>query len=315
MNVFQNIKKQTFYTALFLCLGVVTASQACDLCGCTTSSGSSSFGDLSTSNFVGVRYIHQDFESRDGIFSNSPKSEETFHTYQLWGRVPLSKNIYVSAIVPFQDLYRHFDDRTEHIHGLGDINIMGWYQLNFYKKQKRDSLVFANRELSGHGLNFGLGMKLPTGEFEEQLTDRVNPGFQVGTGSWDMVATVLYSYKKKNLGVGASLAYYLKTENENDYKFGNQFSSAANVFYDVNLKTTTLRPFLGVSGDVYESIEQYGETLADTNGHIIYGSLGAEVSKNKFILGLKYTLPIAQDLFGGDVNSQQQYSLYLNYSL
>lgn len=315
MTVFQNIKKHTLFIVLALCLGLTSSLKACDLCSCSSSSASSGFGDLSSSNFIGLRYIQQGYKSKDGIFENSPQSEETFHTYQLWGRIPLSDKFYVSAIVPYQDLYRHFDDRVEHINGLGDVNVMGWYQLIFYKKQKNDSLVFANKELSGHGLNFGLGMKLPTGEFEEQLTDRVNPGFQVGTGSWDVLATVLYSYKKKNLGVGASLAYYFKTENKNDYKFGNQFSSAANVFYSMSLKTIILKPFIGVSGDIYENIEQYGETLANTDGHIFNGSLGTEVSKEKFVLGVKYTLPIAQDLFEGNVNFQQQYALYLNYSL
>ncbi|NJX16714.1 hypothetical protein [Tamlana crocina] len=132
----------------------------CDLCGCSTSSGSFGFGSLKNSNFVGLRYIYQNFKSKDGIFNNSPSSEESFNTYQLWARVPVAKNFYLSSIVPYQDLHRKFEDRTEHINGLGDMNVVGWYQITFYKKQKKDEVVFSTeRKPSGHRLQIGVGAK------------------------------------------------------------------------------------------------------------------------------------------------------------
>ncbi len=292
----------------------------CDLCGCSTSSGSSGFGTLDNLSFVGLRYMYQDYESRDGIFSNSPTSQEQFNTYQVWGRIPVNEAFSLNLIVPYQDLYRNFEDRTEHINGLGDVTVLGWYQLKFFKKHKAHDEVDFNheaeeRELSAHRLNLGMGLKLPTGEFEERLTDRINPGFQVGTGSLDAVFSVMHSYSKNKLGVNTSATYYLKTENKNEYRFGNQFSFSSNMHYNLPLKKSAFSPFLGVSGDVYDAIKQFGEDLPDTNGTIVNGTFGTEFMISKFIVGANYTIPLSQNLFGDNVTSKKRVMLYLNYIL
>lgn len=327
INVFQNFKLKTILVGLLYLAFPLQHHAAiipshvhsplkvfCDLCGCSTSSGSSGFGTLDNLSFVGLRYIYQDYESRDGIFSNSPTSKERFNTYQVWARVPVNDKLYFNAIVPYQDLYRNFEDRTEHINGLGDITVIGWYQLTFSKSKKTDEVDF-NREVSPHRLNVGLGLKLPTGEFEDMLTDRINPGFQVGTGSLDAMFSLLHSYSKNKLGVNTTATYYLKTENKNEYRFGNQFSFSSNVYYNMPLKNSAFSPFLGISGDVYNSIKQFNEALPDTNGHIVNGAFGTEFMISKFILGANYTFPIQQDLFGENVTSKNRIMLYLNYVL
>lgn len=288
----------------------------CDLCGCSTSSGTFGFGSLKNANFVGVRYIYQNFESKDGIFDNSPISKERFNTYQVWGRVPVSEKIYVSSIIPYQDLYRHFEDRTEHINGIGDMNVIGWYQWTFYKKQAAGDVVFSTkREPSGHKIQFGMGVKLPTGAFEEALTDRVNPGFQVGTGSWDGIFAVNYLYSGAKIGVNTTATYYAKTANKNDYRFGNQFSYASNVYYSIPKTTFIAMPFVGLSGDIYDSIEQFGEVVPETDGNSLSGTIGSEVVFNRFTLGANYTFPIQQNLFGDNVHAKNKIAVYMNFTL
>lgn len=335
INAFLNFKVKTFLLGL-LALFCSLQSHAitipphehsplkvfCDLCGCSTSSGSSGFGTLDNLSFVGLRYIYQDYQSKDGIFVNSPTSQERFNTYQVWGRVPVNDKLYFNAIVPYQDLYREFQDRTEHINGLGDITVIGWYQLKFYKKHKAHEVDFNHvegegeeRKLSGHRLNLGIGVKLPTGEFENRLTDRINPGFQVGTGSLDGVFSVMHSYSKNKLGINTSATYYLKTENKNEYRFGNQFSFSSNVYYNLPLEKSAFSPFLGISGDIYNSIKQFNEALPETDGNIINGAFGTEFMIDKFILGANYTFPISQNLFGDNVTSKNRLMVYLNYVL
>lgn len=316
MNVFQNINKTTIL--LLWASFIFSNAFGCDLCSCTTSNGSSGFGNLNMSSFIGLRYTNQSYESLDGIFSNSPKSEENFNTYQIWAKIPVCKSFYLSTIIPYQDFTRKFIDRTEHIEGLGDITVMGWYKINFYKKPKEEKGKFYNnqKERSGHSLNIGLGIKAPTGQFEEELTGSVNPGFQVGTGSWDFISTLVYSFFLKKIGFNASSAYYLKSKNKNEYQFGNQFSYNITSFYNQNLSIASkISPFIGISGDIYENIKQYNETIANTEGTIFNGSLGSEVSYRKFQLGAKFTFPIKQDLFNGNVESKNRLSLYLNYNL
>ncbi len=333
INVFQNIKIKTILVGLLSLVGTLQSQATtipphihsplnvfCDLCGCSTSSGSSGFGTLDNLSFVGLRYMYQDYESRDGIFSNSPKSQEHFNTYQVWGRIPVNESFSFNVIVPYQDLYRDFQDRTEHINGLGDVTILGWYQLKFFKKHKAHEGDGTHeeeeaKEVSPHRLNFGVGLKLPTGEFQEKLTDRINPGFQVGTGSLDAIFSIMHSYSKNRLGLNTSATYYLKTENKNDYRFGNRFSFSSNIHYNLPLKASAFSPFVGISGDVYNAIKQFGEVLPDTSGQIVDGTFGTEFMISKFIVGANYTFPISQDLFGDNVTSKKRVMLYLNYVL
>ncbi len=331
---FQNIKKISVLAVAFvLNIGVMEAreidppfgvhehvfeplSVMCDLCGCSTSSGSFGFGTLSNANFVGIRYIYQNFESKDGIFSNSPITKETFNTYQLWAQLPINNAFYVSVNVPYQDLNREYSEgNNENLNGLGDSSVMGWYKLQFYKKES-DSLTFnTERIASGHSLQFGVGAKLPTGKFEEALADNVNPGFQVGTGSVDGVFAVGYNYGTNKFGVNTLMTYYVKGENKNDYQFGNQFSYSANFFTTFPKETYNIMPFIGISGDIYDKITQYGETLADTDGKILSGTIGSEFAIEKFIFGANYTAPLSQDLFGGNVKSKNRFSIYVNFAL
>lgn len=324
MNVSQNFKITTItflaitifsFKSAYACLHSHFYNFDCDLCGCTTSSGSSGFGTLGNISFVGLRYIYQDFESRDGIFNNSPLSEEQFNTYQLWSKIPINDKIYINAIVPYQDLYRKTNQATEHINGLGDVTVMGWYQFQFFKKRTDYVQFNTDKEVSNHKLNVGFGLKLPTGEFEEQLTDRINPGFQVGTGSLDVILSLMHIYTKERFGVNTTVSYYFKNENKNDYRFGNQLSYASNLFYNVPFKQSALNPFVGLSGDVYDSIEQFSETLAETDGYVVSGTLGTEFMIDKFVIGANYTFPISQDLFGGNVKAQNRFSIFVNYVL
>lgn len=290
----------------------------CDLCGCSTSSGSFGFGTLSNANFIGLRYIYQNFESRNGIFENSPKSEELFNTYQLWAQLPINDNFFVTANVPYQDLTRKFQGSKENLNGLGDISAIGWYKIQFYKKQKTDGSTVdfnATKEPSGHSLQFGLGVKFPTGKFEEALADNVNPGFQVGTGSVDGIFSLGYNYGSDKIGINTLMSYYLKGENKNEYQFGNQFSYSVNVYTVFPTNSMNIMPFAGLSGDVYDSITQYGETLQDTDGDILNASFGSELAIEKFIFGASYTLPIQQNLFGDNVESKQRISIYVNFAL
>lgn len=325
IKILQNIKLITALAFLFIISTAQAAGcppwmpeEECDLCGCTTSGGNFGYGTLGNTNFVGVRYIYQQFESRDGIFDNSPMSEENFNTYQLWTKIPVYKNTYVTATIPYQDLYRKFEDRTEHINGLGDISVLGWYKIKFNKKQESNdrALGFMSEpEFTGHSIEIGAGLKLPTGEFEEVLADAVNPGFQVGTGSTDVLLSLAYSYSKDRFGANATTSYYVKGTNDNEYRFGNQFSYNANVFYGFPINMTMLTPFVGVSGDFYDQIEQYGDKIPDTDGYSFVGTLGAEYSFKRFVVGANYGLPIKQELFGGDVEQKNRLLLYFNYTL
>jgi len=101
----------------------------CDACGCSANGGSMGFSSMLNNNFVGIRYIHQSYKSRDGVFNNSPWIDENFNTAQIWTRIPLGKRIEVMGLVPYHFNNREKTTGKEGIDGLGDITVMGFYTL------------------------------------------------------------------------------------------------------------------------------------------------------------------------------------------
>lgn len=278
----------------------------CDACGCSANGGSMGFSSMLNNNFVGIRYIHQSYKSRDGVFNNSPWIDENFNTAQIWTRIPLGKRIEVMGLVPY-----HFNNREkatgkEGIDGIGDITVMGFYTL-FGTRMDSAAVV--------HKFQLGAGVKAPTGKYDSANNGSINPSFQLGTGSWDYMLASEYTVKKNNLGINAILNYIFKTENEKNYQFGNQFNYAATLFYSAKIDNLNVVPQLGLAGEKYEDNKDHGENVPLTAGDILFGKMGVEVGFKKLSLGLNTMLPINQNLTGGRVEANYRWSVNLNYSL
>ena len=279
----------------------------CDACGCAASGGSMGFSSMLNSNFVGVRYFNQSYTSRDGIFANSPWIDESFNTVQVWARIPVTPKIQLAALIPYQFHERALTTGTENIQGLGDISVIATYSV--YQTEK-DSTLFT------HNLQVGVGVKIPTGKFNEaNNSGSVNQSFQVGTGSFDYLFVTEYVIKKKDLGLNAMLNYTLKTENKKNYQYGNQLNYGSALFYLLDFDTVKLMPQLGIAGEVYESNKQYGNVLPDTSGAILFSKFGLEAGKDKFSIGINAMFPINQNLSSGRIEANYRWSVNLNYTL
>ncbi|RXG29205.1 transporter family protein [Leeuwenhoekiella marinoflava] len=287
----------------------------CDFCGCGSTGGGMGYGTVGNENFVGLRYIYQRYQSRDGIFNNSPWVEENFNTLQLWGKIPITEKLSVTAIVPYHFHHRNFVDRTsQDINGLGDVSVLAFYALitpvpnGLYENQITKYK---------HSLEVGGGVKLPTGEYKRSNNEgSVNPSFQVGTGSLDYILAANYSVGYENWGLGLMTNYTFKTENKKDYHFGDQFTYGINLSKVYNtLKIDKIIPFIGLAGEVYSENESYGLPVADTEGNVLFGRLGAEVSLKKLSAGVNLMLPVSQDLNDGKVEAKYRLGLHFNYML
>ena len=278
----------------------------CDACGCSASGGSMGFASMLNTNFVGIRYFNQSYKSTDGLYSNSPWYIENFNTIQVWARFPVIKNFQVSALLPYHFHNRETASGKQSISGIGDATILGMYKI--YQTHK-DSTVLV------HTLQLGGGVKIPFGKFDQANNGSVNPSYQVGTGSWDFLLATEYVVKRKQFGLNTMLNYVIKTENEKQYRFGNQFNYATTFFYLYEKDKYSIAPQLGFAGEVYEDNYQLGQKVRNTAGDIFMGKLGFEIGKDKFSLGANVMLPIQQNLTGGNVEANYRWSLNLNYSL
>ena len=278
----------------------------CDACGCSASGGGMGFSSMLDQNFVGLRYFHQSYSSRDGVFNNSPWVDENFNTVQIWARVPVAKNFQVSALVPYHFHNREPSTGRQSLDGMGDITVLGLYTV--YQTHK-DSTVFV------HTLQAGGGIKAPTGEYNSTNNGSINPSFQLGTGSWDYLLAAEYVIKHKQWGLNNMLNYTFKTENKEEYQFGNQFNYGSTLFYVWERSNITIVPQAGIAGEVYAANRQYGEDVPYTKGDILFGRAGIEAGMGKFSVGVNGMLPINQTLTGGRVEANYRWSVNLNYSL
>jgi hypothetical protein len=278
----------------------------CDACGCSASGGSMGFASMLNSNFIGIRYFNQNYKSTDGLYSNSLWYTENFNTTQVWARIPVKENFQVSVLIPYHSHNRATAIGNQAISGLGDITLLVMYSL--YQTHKDSTFLV-------HTLQMGGGLKMPTGTFNEANSGTVNPSFQLGTGSWDYLLATEYIVRRKQFGLSAMLNYVIKTENQKNYRFGNQLNYAATFFYLYEKDTFSFAPQLGIAGETYESNYQHGQKLPKTAGNALFGKLGFEVGRNAFSLGANAMLPIQQNLTGGNVEANYRWSINLNYSL
>jgi hypothetical protein len=283
-----------------------TLLEDCDACGCSASGGSMGFASMLNTNFIGIRYFNQSYKSTDGLYSDSPWYTENFNTIQVWARFPVVKNFQVSALLPYHFHNRETASGKQSISGIGDATVLGMYKI--YQTHK-DSTVLV------HTLQLGGGVKIPFGKFDQANNGSVNPSYQVGTGSWDFLLATEYVVKRKQFGLNTMLNYVIKTENEKQYRFGNQFNYATTFFYLYEKDKYSIAPQLGFAGEVYENNYQLGQKVRNTAGDIFMGKLGFEIGKDKFSLGANVMLPIQQNLTGGNVEANYRWSLNLNYSL
>lgn len=278
----------------------------CDACGCSASGGSMGFASMLNTNFVGVRYLNQQYRSSDGLYSNSAWYRENFNTVQVWARIPVLKNIQVSVLVPYHFHSRDTKTGAQNLKGIGDVTVLAMYRLY---QTHRDSTIVA------HTLQLGGGIKAPTGKFNETNSGSLNPSFQAGTGSWDYLLASEYILRRKQFGLNTTLNYIVKYENDRAYRFGNQFNYSATLFYLHEKNSFSMAPQIGLAGEVYASNYQHGQELKDTSGDVLFSKLGVEMGKDKFSLGINTMLPIHQHLAGGNLKAQYRLAIHLNYSL
>ena len=262
-------------------------------------------------HFIGIRYIGQQYRSRDGIFNDSPWITENFNTMQVWGNVPITKRAILNVIMPYQHHNRVLPDQTEQkINGLGDISVLAFYDL---LKRTPDSIISITPE---HYFQIGAGVKAPTGKYDRaNNTGSVNPSFQVGNGSWDYIAAMNYGFTYRNWGISTLLNYTFKTENPKQYQFGNQLNYGINAFKTYYISDLALTPIFGIAGEHFEANKEYGEAVPNTKGSVFLGKVSLEASYNRIALGLAGMVPISQQLNNNKVELKHRLSVYVNINL
>lgn len=288
--------------SIILFLLFSTNNYACDVCGCGAANSSNT--QYSNYNYIGLSYSFMHFNYKEGIHLNSPIGIDKINSLQLTGQYFITNKFSISTIVPFQINSREASNGTEQNHGLGDVSFTGMYNVLHTE--------------SDHYLKLGFGIKLPTGEFDLIRANANNAAnvstTQLGTGSYDYMFPLQYGVQLNKLSLQLNAAYFLKTENQYYFKYGNQTQYQAKVKYNfLETETLHLDASLSVSHDDFKNSETSGSANFDTDGKMTNAILGMSCDFKKFVLGVNYQTPISQNLVNNNVTFNNGLGVYTHW--
>ncbi|RVU02865.1 transporter [Mucilaginibacter limnophilus] len=293
--------KKIFLILLLAVLSYPTI--ACDICGCGV--GSYYLGILPEYNkrFIGLRYQHKTLMTHLGPFGERTAitSDETYQTAEIWGGWNISKKFRILAFVPY-----NFNERTAQTgngtkEGLGDIAVMGYYNLFSTRHTVSNKLLVQS-------LWVGAGVKAPTGKYEpseRELSSESPNNFQLGTASTDFTLNAAYDVRLMDLGVNINANYKINTTNKYDYRYGNKLTANALAYYKFRFfKKLTVAPNAGV---LYETSQQDTEdnkyTVDVSGGHVLSLIGGLETNFGRFSAGANYQDVASQHLANNRVKA------------
>lgn len=304
--------KKKIMMALVLVMISITATRACDICGCGV--GSYYLGILPEYNkrFIGLRYQHKTLRTHLGPFGERTPltSDETYQSMELWGGWNIGSRFRILAFVPYNFNERESQTGNGTKNGLGDIALMGYYKLLDNKGTFGDRLLVQSLWVGG-------GIKVPTGKYEpsERLAVSESPNnFQLGTASTDFTLNAAYDIRYNDLGLNANVNYKINTENKYAYRYGNKFTGNILMYYKIRVaNAVTLAPNAGV---LYETAQKDVENkkyeVAVSGGYSLSAVGGLEVSLKGLSLGANYQNVRSQNLAGGRVHAGNRLMVHMS---
>jgi len=291
------MRKETIIVLIFLFV-ISFQSMACDICGCGV--GSYYIGILPEYNkrFLGLRYQYKSLQTHLGPFGNRTPitADERYQSLELWGGWNIGKRFRLLAFVPYNFNERKSQSSSGSKTGLGDIALMGYYNLLNHTGQLGEKLLVQS-------LWVGAGVKAPTGQYEpsERLAVQESPNnFQLGTASTDFTFNVAYDVRYNDLGINLNANYKMNTANKFDYRYGNKVTTNALAYYKFRIaNVVTIAPNLGVLYETAEKDQESNYTVEVSGGFSTSIIAGMELATKGFSMGFNYQHVAAQRLAGG----------------
>ncbi len=258
--------------------------------------------------FVNVNRLVSDSE----ILQNDPRNRSGQYILLKAG-YSISDRWSISSIIPYISQSRNTFSQSESNHGIGDISILGQYEIIPQK------------------LSFGAGIQLPSGNTKGTNSSGLisSPDMQSGSGTWDFIATIQWTenhFLIPNLQQNFSFAAKYNGTNNNfgdpqgvlgrQFKFGDEYSSKINWSYLLLLGDWFVIPNIGLNYNYNTRNKEQGTDASNSGGHWINLPLGIQFQpEEKFIFGAKAMLPIIQKLNGLQITTKFSFGFSITYLL
>lgn len=293
-------------------MAIVNETRACDICGCGV--GSYYIGLLPDfkKRFGGLRYQYKTLRSHLAPGGNVSylTTDETYQSAEVWGGWNIGKRFRVLGFIPVNFNSRRNQGQTISKSGLGDIAVVGYYQL--LGRQHT-----AGGKLLVHALWIGGGVKFPTGKYEpaERKENENTPNnFQLGTASTDLTLNAMYDIRLMDLGLNLNAGYKINTANRYDYQYGNKFTGNALLYYKIKVaRKITLSPNAGVLYECAIKDSEAGYDMDISGGYAFMGTVGLEASLGSFSAGCNFQPVLSQELAQQQVKAGSRAMVHVTY--
>lgn len=288
-------------------LFTINQSFACDICGCN--SGNYFMGPFPqfTKHFIGMRYSFQNF-STVLKSDKSQFSKDYFKTTELLLGTKLGKKWQLLAFVPYSMNHTISDDGIANNNGLGDITLMGSYNLINSIRTTQDT------EAVRQQVWIGGGAKLPTGRFKPNMADFLaSVNSQPGTGSIDFLAVATYLLQFKKWAVN-STATYKYNQSAYNFTFGNRFAATVFVSRSFQCKAITFSPNAGLLYTNLNANKITNTKVNDTGGYTLLSAAGFQARYRQFTIGCNAQIPLLANLSSGQTHIKMGGMVQLSYT-
>lgn len=288
---------------------------ACDICGCGV--GGYYVGILPEfhKHVFGLRYRFNSLKTHIGVGGNATylTTEEKYQTVELWGAWNIGKKFRLMGAIPYAFDKRINQGETNTKNGIGDISVIGYYQLfNNIKTVHADQSLVQTLWVGG-------GIKLPTGKYvdaDKQNTSQNANLFQLGTGSTDFTLNTMYDIRLQNTGLNISASYKANTTNKDGYSYGNKLNISGQAYYKFQKDNKfTISPNAGI---MYENSKKDidNKIVVDiSGGNLLMGSIGVETAFKKISVGANWQTPLSQNLADGFVKANNRMMVHISFVL
>ncbi|MCS6967056.1 MAG: hypothetical protein RMJ44_02650 [Cytophagales bacterium] len=296
-------------------LHIGTDAFACEICGCGVGNFYMGITPQFNRHFIGVRYRRIAYQSHlapDGK-ATYLTTNELFQTPEIWARFYPTQRWQVMAFLPY-----HFNQQTDY-HQTFTKTLAGWGEATFltnYRVVDNVADTFPHR--LRHNLLIGGGIKLPTSRFKFDANDNrqvANPNFQLGSGSTDFLATLLYIIRAGKWGLSTDLNYKFNTANLDGYRFGNRLNGQITLFYARNFRGISVLPYAGVFGEFSYKDTHHGAELTNTGGRALFAVAGAELYVGRIAIGGNVQQPLLQNLANKAIQAHARGVLHLTFMI
>ncbi len=301
--------------AAALLAATTMAADACDICGC--GAGSYYIGILPEFNakILGLRYRSSNLTTHLNPAGERTylTTDEQYYTTELWGGWTIKDRYRIMAAVPVAFNIKDNETARESKTGLSDVTLQGFYRLLRSKKTLGNS---ERTKLLVQDLWLGVGIKAPTGKYnpaDKSSTSAPTNLFQLGTGSWDFMLTGMYDIRLQDLGFNATASYKLNTANRYDYYYGNRFSGSAQLYHKFRFgDKLMIAPNAGFNFEYSQKDIDGSIAVRATGGQLMFTTVGAELSFEKFSIGGNWQPVMSQDMGEGAVKAGNRAMVHLS---